>query len=173
MNFLYKFFMTTKIQTLSNDLEKVIAAANNCNLICSAPIKDAQCLGQDAFIDREYFIFKDVVDDKTSYNIFYDNLHIRMEYGKNSQVYSVHIKKPSENWCFNLRDDKSVDHSHPSTQTFRVYVSYDVPVLDITNVAGSSYIEGNWDKYVYKTLTSFINMIDNLTDATQFNKEYK
>lgn len=173
MNFIYKFLITTKLQTLPTDLEYVISSAELHKLICDGPLKDKQCIGAEVLIDDGYVIFKDVVDDKTSYNIFYENLHIRMEYGKNSQVYSVHLKKSMDNWCFNLRDDKSVDHSHPNTQTYRVYVSYDVPVLDITNVSGSSYVNGNWDKYVYKKLYSFIKMIDSLTDVTQFNKEYK
>ena len=42
-------------------------------------------------------IFKTIVDNKTSYNIFIGNLHIRLEMSPNEKVYSIHLKKQEEN----------------------------------------------------------------------------
>jgi hypothetical protein len=96
-----------------------------------------------------------------------------MEISPNEKVYSIHLKKQEDKWNFTLGNHGEFDYSHPTTQTFRVFMTYDVPVLNITRAAGDSYTHGAWDKYVFNTINDFIEIIDNCTDSAQFNKNYK
>ena len=172
MNFVYKWLMASKAHGLYFDLEKIIQTVEQYNLVCTGKEKEKNTL----FLkdeEGEYKVFKTVVDTKTSYNIFIGNVHIRMEISPNGKVYSVHLKKQEDRWNFSLGDNGEMDYSHPDTQTFRIYMTYDVPVLDITRAVGDSYIQGSWNKYVYNTLSLLEETIDNCTDSAQFNKNYK
>ena len=172
MNFFYKWLMDSKANGLHFKLEGMIDIINEYNLVNGPETNESQIL---EFTENEkYFIFKKVNSDKTSYNIFYDSLHIRMEVSPREKVYSIHLKKTEDNWTFDVPDgEEKCDYSHPTNQTFRIYVSYDVPVLNITRAAGDSYTHGAWDKYAFKTINDFTKIIDNCTDSAQFNKNYK
>ena len=69
--------MDSKANGLHFELEGIIKTINEYNLV-NGPETNANQVLQ--FTENEkYFIFKKVNGDKTSYNIFYDSLHIRME----------------------------------------------------------------------------------------------
>ena len=172
MDILYKFLMSSKANGLSFEFENMIDIINQYNLVNGPLAKTSQLLRTNEEV--KYYIYKMVVDDKVSYNIFYDNLHIRMEISSKEKVYSVHLKRQEDDWGFKKSDDGDFcDYSHPTNQTFRVFVFYDVPVLNITRTKDEIYTNGSWDKYVYNTLKNFLNMINNCTDCAQFNQNYK
>lgn len=171
MNFVYKWLMTSKSHNLNYEFEKLIRTIEVYNLLCSDEDKNESIVILD-YSNNEYKVFKDVTDTKTSYNLFIGNIHIRMDMSAKENVYSVHIKKHTDDWEFS-KVDGVVNHSTPITHTYRIYVYYDVPVLNITRAIGSSYINGAWDKYVYNTITSLINDVNKNTEMSQFNKAYK
>jgi hypothetical protein len=164
--------MKNKSHSLYWELEDFIRTIEKYNLIATNKDKEQMILNLNDE-DGEYKIFKTIVDNKTSYNIFIGNLHIRMEISPNEKVYSIHLKKQEDKWNFTLGDHGEFDYSHPTTQTFRVFMTYDVPVLNITRAAGDSYINGNWNKYVYNTLLLLEEKIIDCTDTAQFNENYK
>lgn len=167
MNIFYRWLMSSKSHELDRDIKDYIDIIEEYKLFTTEMLN-----GSIDVNDNKYYIFKNIVDEKISYNIFYENLHIRLEKSPKETVYSFHLKTQSDNWCFKRVDDK-YDLSHPSNQTFRVFVSYDVPVLNITRANGYSYINGTWDKYLYKTINAFETIIKGCTDKVQFNNEYK
>ena len=124
-------------------------------------------------VNKNRMIFKFQSGDKTSYNIFYNNLQVRIENSPREKVYSVHIKKQEDTWQFEKDAEGNYDFSHPVTSTFRVFIAYDVPVLNITRTKGESYSHGNWDEYVYRTIESLERAIYFCTDEAQFNKCYE
>lgn len=172
MNFIYKWLMSTKIHSLNYELEKLVRTAEVYNLIADDDVKNENVILFDPF-DKSYYIFKSVSETKTSYNIFIGNIHIRMEMSAKENVYSIHIKKQDEDWEFETNEDGIINHSTPKNHTYRVYVYYDVPVLNITRAVGDSYINGTWDKYVYNTINTLINDVNKNTEMYQFIKEYK
>jgi hypothetical protein len=95
-----------------------------------------------------------------------------MEMSPKETVYSIHIKKHGEDWEFNV-DNGNINYSTPVNQTYRIFVTYDVPVLNITRAVGDSYINGTWDKYVYNTIKTLFEIINNKSEIAQFNKNYK
>lgn len=172
MNFIYKWLMSTKNHSYSYELENLIRTVEVYNLLSSDADKSEKVIILDD-TRNEYKVFKNITDAKTSYNIFIGNIHIRMETSAKENVYSIHIKKQSDNWEFSVNEDGTINHSCPVTQTYRVYVYYDVPVLNITRATGDSYIHGTWDKYVYKTINTLIGEVNNNTERNQFISAYK
>lgn len=172
MNIFYRWLMNSKAYGLYLELENIIKVINEHNLVNGIEVDASHFLSFSN--ENEYFIYKKDNGEKTSYNIFYDNLHIRLEVSPKEKVYSIHLKKVEDNWCFNITEGKTVcDYSHPTNQTFRIFVSYDIPVLNITRAVGDTYSQGTWDKYVYNKLNEFEEIIDGCTDSIQFNKIYK
>ena len=151
--------MNEKANRLYFDLENVIEIINEYNLFENLEANKNQKI--EFTEDKRYYIFKNVNGDKTSYNIFYDSIHIRLEVSPIEKVYSIHLKKMEDTWMFPNTEEGVCDYSHPTNQTYRVYVSYDVPVLNITRASGDIYSHGAWDKYVYETINKFIENIDN------------
>ena len=171
MNFIYKWLMSSKTHTYPYEFENIVRTAEVYNLISNDKHKNLSSLVFGEGLG-EYIIFKDVTDEKTSYNIFIGDIQIRMETSAKETVYSVHIKKRSDDWEFS-KIDGNVNHSVPLTHTYRVYVYYDVPVLNITRTSGDNYVYGTWDKYVYKTINKLIDEVNNNTEMNQFNSEYR
>lgn len=163
--------MNEKANRLYFELENVIEIINEYNLFENLENNKNQKI--EFTEDKRYYIFKNANEDKTSYNIFYDSIHIRLEVSPTEKVYSIHLKKMEDTWTFSNTEEEVCDYSHPTNQTYRVYVSYDVPVLNITRASGDTYSHGAWDKYVYETIIEFMENIDNCTDSAQFNKNYK
>lgn len=112
--------------------------------------------------------FKQIEGEKIMYNIFFGNLHIKAKKVGTDIIYSIFIKKEEDSW--NIKDR---DFSHPLNETYRVYIWYDISVLDITRAKSSVYLHGNWDKYVYNSFRKFTELVDNCTDRAKFNIEYK
>lgn len=162
--------MSTKSQSYAYEFETLIRTIEVYNLI-SEDDKNVETLTI-SDEDDSYKVFKDVSDTKTSYNIFIGNIHIRMETSAKENVYSIHIKKKVDDWVFPV-ENNIVNHSCPLTQTYRVFVYYDVPVLNITRAVGNTYVHGTWDKYVYKTVDKLIGIVNNSTETNQFINEYR
>lgn len=164
--------MNEKANRLYFELENVIEIINEYKIIDD--FKEGKNTQLEFTDDKKYYVFKNINEDKTSYNIFYDSIHIRLEVSPTEKVYSIHIKKMEDVWEFSTaQGEEYCDYSHPTNQTYRVYISYDVPVLNITRASGDIYSHGAWDKYVYETINKFIENIDNCTNLAQFNKNYK
>lgn len=168
-NFIFKILMQNKVGYLFSNIEKLIPIIEEYNLIDSTDIFGD---GNTLFLQKKRKIFKSTIDDKVSYNIFFDNIQIRMEISPKGTVYSIHLKKVGEPWQFNRDKKGTFDFSHPLTSTYRVYVGYFVPVLNITTVAGEQYTPGNWNEYLYNTIEEAFNDIRDCTDESQFNKCY-
>jgi hypothetical protein len=171
MKILYKWLMTNKCHNLRYELENLIRTVEVYNLLSeNSENSDPIILFNDK---NDFKIFKNITDTKTSYNIFIDNVHIRMEMSPKESVYSIHLKKQNTDWEFNVDENNDIVYSTPINQTYRVFVTYDVPVLNITRASGDSYINGNWDKYLYETINTLMNSINNNTEMVQFNKNYR
>lgn len=172
MNFIYKWLISKKIDSYPCEFEDIVRIAEEYNLISEDDQKRLTTLVFDD-TDSDYIIFKDVTKEKNSYNIFIGDIHIRMETSEEEAVYSIHIKKHCDDWIFLKEKGGNINHSIPATQTYRVYVYYDIPVLDITRTNGESYIYGPWNKYVYNTINKLICEVNNNREMNQFNNEYR
>ena len=170
MNFFYRWLMLNKSHSLRYELENLIRTIEVYKLLSSDEDKNEPII---LVSDDEFKIFKNTTDVKTSYNIFVGNIHIRMEMSPKESVYSIHLKKQSDDWTFNADDNGEIVHSTPTNQTYRVFVTYDVPVLNITRAVGDTYVNGTWDKYVYNTIKSLFDNVNNNSELVQFNKNYK
>ena len=169
MNVYYGWLMSNKSRNLRYELDNLVKTIEVYNLISSDDDSEPVIL----LNADEFKVFKSTTESKTSYNIFTGNIHIRMEMSPKETVYSIHLKKQGEDWQFNADEDGNIVHSTPANQTYRIFVSYDVPVLNITRSVGDSYINGNWDKYVYNTVNNLFETINNKSEIAQFNKNYK
>lgn len=121
--------------------------------------------------DGELYV-KKVKDNKTVYDLFYKNFHIHISLSDSEKIYSIRLKKNDDAWMF-FSKDNDIDYSHPTNETYEVYVWYEVPVLDITKSIGCLYKNGTWDKYFYKTTNEFIKAVNEITDKAKFNEYYK
>lgn len=164
--------MNRKVETLTEEIEEMIENIEECELIKDERnvLNTNGVLMDESYLD--YVVFKDDIDDKTLYNVFYQNIHIRVETSLKESVYSVHLKKQDDPWMFNMDKKGKYIFTHPQTETIRIFVSYDVPVLNITRAAGISYSHGSWDKYVYHTLDELFDIINGCTEEAKFNKSY-
>lgn len=125
--------------------------------------------------DESITICKKSTEAKETYNIFIGNIQIRIEnnHENNEQIYSIHIKENNgKDWEFNNVNNEW-DYSHPRNKTLRIFVWYDVPVLNIARSVGEVYQGGNWNKYVCQRLDFFTNEIDKCTDSSSFNTMYE
>lgn len=163
----YRIAMSIKAQSLDYVFDRMIDRINTYQLIDSSDILKGKNK-----TNKDRLIFKSQSGDKTSYNIFYNNLQVRIEISPREKVYSVHIKKQEDTWQFEKDAVGDYDFSHPVTSTFRVFIAYDVPVLNITRTKGDSYSHGNWDEYVFRTIEDLEKEIYFCTDEAQFNKCY-
>jgi hypothetical protein len=167
MNFYYGWLMSSKSRTLRYELDELVRTIEVYNLVSVENEKIILLTGD------EFKVFKTTTETKTSYNIFTGNIHIRMEMSPKETVYSIHIKKQGDDWEFGMDDNGNIVYSTPLNQTYRIFVTYDVPVLNITRAVGDTYINGTWDKYVYKTIKTLFEIINNKSEIAQFNKNYK
>ena len=163
----YKWLMNAKSQGIDFGCDRMIEKIEEYHLIDSSENGK-----QEYTFNKVRLIFKSQTGEKISYNIFYYNLHIRIELSPREKVYSMHLKKHEDVWCFNKDSEGNYDFSHPKTPTFRIFIAYDVPVLNITRAKGESYSHGTWDEYVYRTLFDLEKEIYFCTDEAQFNKCY-
>lgn len=165
---LFKWFMNAKAQNLDYVFDRMVERIEAYHLVDSPDILKGK-----GKVNKNRMIFKFQSGDKTSYNIFYNNLQVRIENSPREKVYSVHIKKQEDTWQFEKDAEGNYDFSHPVTSTFRVFIAYDVPVLNITRTRGEAYSHGTWDEYVYRATEELERDIYNCTDEAQFNKCYE
>lgn len=174
MNIFYKWLMKSKGNNLYRDLEDMIKSIDECGI---NEINNPNLMTNEGQFDPDHrdslLVLKEVIDEKAYYNIFCGDIHIRMEVSPKERVYSIHLKFSNDEWKFNITENGKYDYSRPSTETFRVFVSYDVPVLNITRTMGDSYTHGEWDKYVYTNLNEIFDSITGCTASSRFNNAYK
>lgn len=115
-----------------------------------------------------YQFYQTLTYGKAVYDIYTDCLHIHISLSDKETIYSVRIKKLGDKW--EVKDD---DPSHPLNSTYEVFISYMVPVLDVTSAYGSMYKNGAWDESVYRSMENFFKYIDNLKESHKFNESYK
>ena len=125
----------------------------------------------DKMYSGEELFIKTEKENKTIYDLFYHNFHIHISVSDNEKIFSIRLKKEEDAWAWN--GEKEIDFSHPTNETYEIYVWYDVPVLDFTNCVGYNYKSGTWDKYFYKTIHKYIKEVDGITDKSKFNEYYK
>lgn len=128
-------------------------------------------LGGEAMINDVCY-FKQIREDRPIYDMFFGNLHIHVNDGEDQKIYSVRIKKQEDNWVCPINDGR-IDPSHPTNENYEVYVWYRVPILDITKVDGYVYHSGSWNKSVYREMSDFFQAVNEETDHSRFNANYK
>lgn len=160
--------MKGKSQSMDMILDRMLERIETHQLVDSPEILKGKTKS-----NKSRLIFKSQSGDKISYNIFYNNMQLRVEKSPRESVYSIHLKKQDDYWTFDKDVDGNYDFSHPTTSTFRVFIAYDVPVLNITRANGEAYSHGTWDEYVYRTIESLERAIYFCTDEAQFNKCYE
>ena len=165
--FLYKMAMKGKSQSMDIILDRMLERIETHQLVDSPEILKGKTKS-----NKSRLIFKSQSGDKISHNIFYNNMQVRVEKSPRESVYSIHLKKQDDYWTFDKDVDGNYDFSHPTTSTFRVFIAYDVPVLNITRAKGEAYSHGTWDEYVYRATEELERDIYNCTDEAQFNKCY-
>ena len=164
--------MERKSHVLLDEIENMIRIIEDYNLSTDPnKVIDNEGILIDK-TDKTCFVFKDVIDDKTFYNVFYDNIHVRIESSIKEKVYSIHLKTQDDSWAFNSDKKGNYCFTHPKTETFRVYVTYDVPVLNIDRAIGESYINGSWDRYLYNNLDDLFEKFYSRTATSKFNISY-
>jgi hypothetical protein len=165
MSIIYRFLVDNSYGQYDLKIERAIQIMNEYGLFNdSATITDDFIMGE----SEEPIAFKHVDGDKVVYNIFFENLHIKIKKVGEDIIYSIYIKKTADSWSF-----KGKDFSHPLNETYRVYIWYNVSILDVTRTNGSAYQHGNWDKYVYHTFKKFSEWVTGHTDKAKFNEDYK
>ena len=118
--------------------------------------------------------FKQERENKTLYDMFYDNIHVHASVSENERIFSVRVKNPSEIWKCPFDGERMVtDFSHTANEDYEVYVWYLLPILDISNIDGHIYKSGSWDKYIYKNMKKFFETVNKETDTSKFNGYYK
>lgn len=174
MNLFYKIMVNTTIAGLDLKLADCIKTLDNNNFFNDeeklALVSKANC-----FVEHELYV-KRQKENKTVYDIFYSNLHIHVSMCESEKIFSIRLKKEEDSWIFTTIQNgevKDIDFSHPTNETYEVYVWYEVPVLDITKSIGYNYRNGTWDKYLYQTVNRFIEEVKNITGKSKFNEYYK
>lgn len=170
----YRWLIGTSYTKFHYKISDALKEVEDFDLLTNADSKFDinKILNDDENNEKNYCVVKQMKNEKVSYNMFIGNLHIRVEQSALTQVYSMHIKNKNAIWEFETNENGEIDYSHPKTETYRVYIWYDVPVLNITSSIGELYEHGTWDKYVYQTFNSLISKIYNETDVARFNENY-
>lgn len=172
-NLFYKFAIGAYVPGISGDLERMIDILEEYQLFSNQNNFKGKLEEKDDAGNVIRYAFKTEGEEKTSYNVFAENIHVRMEVTKTGRIYSVHLKMNGDSWTFNKNENKEYDFSHPQTSELRIYVFYDIPVLDVTRAFGDTFKFGTWNKYVYKTLKNLVSSVDACTDSSKFNNDYK
>lgn len=170
MNVFYKFLIENIATELNMKLSKCINTLEQYNYFNDKE-KLSAVSKERCFLEQELYV-KKIKDNKTVYDLFFFNFHIHISLSDNEQIYSIRLKKTEDSWTF-YSPKEEVDFSHPTNQTYEVFVWYNVPVLDFTKCVGYNYKNGSWDKYFYQTLKKFFKDIENVTDNNKFNEYYK
>lgn len=174
----YKWISGSRYLKFHHEIKDALKIIDEYKLYESEKFFSYKKLGDNILIDssgNKITIRKTNTQTKQSYNIFVGNIQIRVEDNSDNkeQVYSIHIKENDEkDWVINKVNDE-YDYSHPTNKTLRIFVWYDVPVLNIARSVGEVYQDGNWNKYVCKTLDFFIMEIEKCTDSSKFNTMYE
>ena len=91
----------------------------------------------------------------------------------NDRIIRIYVKSPGDEWTFHRFVDGAFDVMNPLNVCAEVYVNYDVNVLKLNRCYGENYQSGVWNKMFYKTLCSFINKTQGLTEINRIKKAYE
>lgn len=172
--FIYKWLVDAKASSYDLGIVKSVNTIDDYNLWNENKINgDKDSERSISFVDFRYY--KTSYEGKTIVDIFYKNIHLHVSIGGKEKIYSVRIKAQDDEDLWTLRVDSNgkIDHSHPVNETYEVYVWYQLPILDITTVDGYVYRHGNWDKYVYRTMSDFFQEVNGYTLNSRFNDFYR
>ena len=64
------------------------------------------------------------------------------------------------------------DNIKPFPWCLEYYIWYDVDVFGISRCMASRYVKGSWNRYVSRTLTEFVNSIEDMTTQARISKAY-
>ena len=94
----------------------------------------------------------------------------------NDKLVQIYVKRPEDTWSVPLKSDGTPDFLNPSNVKVGVYVNYDVSVLKLnrrlSRCCGENYSHGAWNKMFYKSLNSFIQVVENYTEMNQITQAY-
>lgn len=123
-------------------------------------------------------VFISVKDEAETYVVFYQNLFFIFFINNETdeKVVQIYVKRPDDMWRIPVRPDGSFDFFNPSNTKVNVYGKYDVILRkfhrDIKRCDGEVYNRGVWNKMVYKSLNSFLKIIDDYTEINQIKQAY-
>ena len=106
-----------------------------------------------------------------SCDVYYKNIHVHIESDSKSKVIRIFLKRDGDAWCLPKKGN-SVDIANPTTLSTEIYIWYDVDVFGISRCMASRYVKGSWNRYVTRTLTEFVNSIEDMTTQARISKAY-
>lgn len=161
--FVYSWIINGKVADYKMRLEEAIRTIDKYNLWDKETSSPS--------LNGSWF-FKKIRDGKVIVDIFYDNLHIHSTVGDSEEIYSIRLKGDLGDWVFMGSDDR-IDYSHPTNETYEVYVGYLIPILDVSKVDEYRYKHGAWDKYIHIKMEDFFEKIHSYTIDYKLNTIYK
>lgn len=167
---IYKWLIDNNTKVLDEELDNIIQIIEKYKLFSDYIFDFYGAVNN--YIDAKVpVISKKVENDRTIYNIYYENFHFHFALTNNETVFSIRLKESKDrcSWEF----DNCNDISHPKNINFEVYVWYNLPVLNITRSVGYSYKHGAWDEYFYKTMKKFKQYFEQFKEENIVAKSYK
>lgn len=164
--FWYRWAVDMNAKNFTADIDKCISMIEEMGLLFDNVANHLTTIETKDGSSKPYYI-KTIKDDGFVYDLFYGNIQIHVAKGK-EVIYSIRLKKFNEPWIF-----ENENYSQPKNSTYEVFLSYSIPVLNVTRAIGERYEHGAWDEYVYKKMKKFVKDIDNSQESSLFNVEYE
>lgn len=164
--FWYRWAVDVNAKNFTCDIDKCISMIEEMGLLFDNVANHLSTIETKDGTSKPYYI-KTIKEDGLVYDLFCGNIQIHVAKGK-EVIYSIRLKKFNEPWIF-----ENENYSHPKNSTYEVFLSYSIPVLNVTRAIGERYEHGAWDEYVYKKMKKFVRDIDNSQESSIFNVEYE
>lgn len=128
--------------------------------------------------DHNNPVFIKVTKEPDQYCVFYGNLMFvfHFDHEKNDKIVRIYVKRPEDEWTFYRlvnTESGAFDIMNPLNVSAEVYINYDINVLKLNRCYGENYKSGVWNKMFYRTLCSFINKTQGLTEINRIKKAYE
>ena len=128
--------------------------------------------------DYDNPVFIKVSKEPDFYCVFYGNLMFTFHFDKvnNNKIVRIYVKRPEDEWTFYRlvnTESGAFDVMNPINVGAEVYINYDVNVLKLNRCYGENYQSGVWNKMFYRTLCSFIDKTQGLTEINRIKKAYE
>ena len=161
---LYNFLIRSKISTI--DFFDCLNIARKYNKVKNS-VEEITDFGSEepAFIKVEDSGMKEI------YAIFYKNLLMVLHRNMvTDKIVRIYIKRPTDTWTF--KSSNTEDILNPTNVHARVYVKYDVDVLNVERCYGENYKSGNWNEMFYKTITAFNRIVLGYTELNKISEAF-